>query len=74
MLRPKKTKERVKLSKDSIQKAKKIFSYLRPYRGMFIIGWIFLVITSVIGLLFPLLMGQLLGGASSGESSMSGVA
>ena len=73
MLRPKKTKERVKLSKDSIQKAKKIFSYLRPYRGMFIIGWIFLVITSVIGLLFPLLMGQLLGGASSGESSMSGL-
>jgi len=73
MLRPKKQKERVKVSKDSIQKAKKIFSYLRPYRGMFLIGWLFLVLTSFIGLLFPLLMGQLLGGESSEASSMSGL-
>lgn len=73
MLRPKKQKERVKLTKDSIKKAKKIFSYLRPYRGVFIIGWAFLVLSSFIGLLFPLLMGQLLGGSSSESSSMSGM-
>ncbi len=67
MLRPKKNKEknRQKLSKESIQKAKGIFSYLKPYKGIFIIGWIFLVLSSSAGLLFPYLMGQLLG--KSGE-------
>lgn len=69
MLRPKKNKEksREKLSKESIDKAKGIFSYLKPYRGIFIIGWIFLILSSSAGLLFPYLMGQLLG--KSGEVS-----
>lgn len=74
MLRPKKKKEeRVKLSKESIQKAKKIFSYLQPYRTQFAIGWVFLVCSSSIGLLFPLLMGQLLGAGSKETSSMQGM-
>lgn len=74
MLRPKKQKEkRVKLSKESINKAKKIFSYLRPYRGIFIVGWVFLVLSSSIGLLFPLFLGQLLGAGSEQASSMQGV-
>jgi len=69
MLRPKKEKsKRVKLSKDSIKKARRIFKYLRPYRVMFGIGWVFLVISSVLGLAFPLLMGQLLGGTTEGQS------
>lgn len=72
MFGPKKNKEkRIKLSKDSIQKAKRIFSYIRPYRPAFIIGWIFLFLSSSIGLLFPLLMGQLLGANSEQSSSMS---
>ena len=72
MFRPKKEKEkRVKLSKDSIKKAKKIFSYMRPYRGTFAIGWFFLVLSSVIGLGFPLLMGQLLGSESEAPSSLT---
>ncbi len=74
MFRPKKQKEkRVKLSKESIVKAKKIFSYLRPYRSVFIIGWVFLVLSSSIGLLFPLFMGQLLGAGSDQPSSMQGM-
>ncbi len=74
MLGPKKKKEeRVKLSKESIQKAKKIFSYLKPYRVQFGIGWIFLVFSSSIGLLFPLLMGQLLGAGAEETSSMQGM-
>lgn len=74
MLRPRKEKEkRQKLSKDSIKNAKKFFSYLKPYRTQFIIGWIFLVLSSVITLAFPFLMGQLLGGASDTPSSMQGV-
>ena len=63
MLRPKnKKKGKVKVTKESIKKAKKIFSYLRPYRFTFFIGWIFLVLSSSAGLAFPYLLGQLLGG------------
>jgi len=74
MLRPKKDKsKKVKLTKEEIQKAKKIFSYLKPYRFVFGIGWVFLVLSSSIGLLFPLLMGQLLGADGTQQSSMQGV-
>ncbi len=74
MLRPKRKKEkREKLSKESIAKAKQIFSYLKPYRTTFLIGWIFLVFSSSIGLLFPLLMGQLLGAGSNQPSNMQGI-
>lgn len=64
MLRPKKEKkEKIKLTKEDIQKAKRIFKYLKPYRFSFAIGWLFLVISTTTGLIFPLLLGQLLGGA-----------
>src|SRR5690554_4394279 len=70
MLKPKKKKkEKIKLSKESVQKAKKIFSYLKPYRAYFIVGWFFLVVSSSAGLLFPYLLGQLLG---SGSASSTG--
>jgi len=74
MFRPKKDKEkRVKLSKDGIKKAKQIFKYLKPYTGVYLIGWVFLILSSLIGLLFPLLMGQLLGTGSDQSSSMEGI-
>jgi ABC-type multidrug transport system fused ATPase/permease subunit len=64
MLRPKKEKkEKVKLTKEGIQRAKGIFKYLRPYRASFSIGWVFLILSTTTGLLFPLLLGQLLGSA-----------
>lgn len=74
MLRPKKKekKERIKLSKESVQKAKGIFTYLKPYRSTFIIGWIFLVLSSSAGLFFPFLLGQLLGGNVDEASAFSG--
>lgn len=72
MFGPKKKKEkRIKLSKETIQNAKKIFKYLKPYRGSFTIGWIFLVLSSLIGLVFPLLMGQLLGTEAETPSSLT---
>lgn len=69
-----KTREkREKLSKESIQKAKGVFKYMRPYRGLFTIGWFCLAISTFISFLFPLLMGQLLGSSSNQPSSMAGV-
>ena len=67
MLGPKKKKsEKVKLSKDSYRTARGIFSYLKPYSFVFFIGWIFLFLSTTAGLVFPYLMGKLLG--STGQS------
>lgn len=67
MLRLKKKKDdKVKLSKESYRKAKGIFSYLKPYSFLFFIGWIFLFLSTTAGLIFPYLMGKLLG--STGQS------
>jgi ABC-type multidrug transport system fused ATPase/permease subunit len=66
MFKPRgKQKERVKLSKDSVAKAKRIFGYLRPYRTYFAVGWVFLVLSSSAGLFFPYLLGMLLGGSDA---------
>ncbi|MEX1002010.1 MAG: ABC transporter ATP-binding protein [Crocinitomicaceae bacterium] len=54
-------KDKVKLSKDSYRKAKRIFRYMKPYRFIYSIGWFFLVLSSVTAMIFPALMGQLLG-------------
>jgi ABC-type multidrug transport system fused ATPase/permease subunit len=68
MLRPKKDKTaRVKLTKDSIRKARGIFEFLKPYRGIFLIGWIFLILSTSVGLVFPFMMGQLLGSGSASQ-------
>ena len=64
MLRPKKNKSKVKLTRESYVKARGIFHYLKPYMASYLIGWIFLVLSSSIGLIFPYLMGKLLGGTS----------
>jgi ABC-type multidrug transport system fused ATPase/permease subunit len=69
--RKKEKSEKVKITKDSIKKAKSIFLYLKPYRMYFAIGWLFLVLSSSAGLVFPYLMGQLLGGAGSSNSISS---
>jgi len=74
MLRPKKEKkQKIKLTKEGIQKAKGIFKYLKPYRVSFSIGWIFLVLSTSAGLLFPLLLGQLLGSAGQPASTEEAV-
>jgi ABC-type multidrug transport system fused ATPase/permease subunit len=61
MFGPRKKKEKVNLTKDSYRKAKRIFSYMRPYRFIFMIGWVFLILSSLVSMMFPALMGQLLG-------------
>lgn len=70
MLRPKKKKETISLTKDSVKKARRIFSYMRPYRGVFIIGWFFLLFSSSVGLFFPYLLGQLLGGTDTSGTQL----
>jgi ABC-type multidrug transport system fused ATPase/permease subunit len=65
-MRPKKNKEpKVKLTKDSWRKAARFLKYLKPYAGMYFIGWIFLVLSTSAGLVFPYLMGKLLGSSGA---------
>ncbi|MEN9700404.1 MAG: hypothetical protein RLZZ301_1602 [Bacteroidota bacterium] len=68
MMRPKKSNEaKVKLNRDSYRKASGFFRYLKPYSFVYFIGWIFLVLSTSAGLVFPYLMGKLLG--STGKVS-----
>lgn len=45
-----------------------LLSYLRPYLFSYSIGWVFLVLSTLAGLIFPYLMGGLLGADSGGSS------
>jgi ABC-type multidrug transport system fused ATPase/permease subunit len=72
MLRPKQAKkEKIQLTRDSYTKARKLFSYMKPYRLQYGIGWVFLVLSTSIGLIFPILLGQLLGTGNGTSTSMS---
>lgn len=62
MLRPKKEKtDKPKITKRSWKRAMGFFRYLKPYGFIFGIGWIFLVLSTSAGLIFPYLLGKLLG-------------
>ena len=64
--------EKIKLSKDSYAKAKSFLKYMKPYGFTYSIGWIFLVLSSITAMVFPLLMGQLLGNENGmGSSTVS---
>ncbi|MFK8038409.1 MAG: ABC transporter ATP-binding protein [Crocinitomicaceae bacterium] len=70
MLSRSKKEEKVKLSSESLKKAKNFLSFLKPYRFLYSVGWVFLILSSFTSMLFPLLMGQLLGKDSSEVSSI----
>ncbi len=48
---------------------KNLLYFIRPYLWLYVFGWIFLVLSSSAGLLFPYLMGKLLGSGSTALGS-----
>ncbi|MFK8046707.1 MAG: ABC transporter ATP-binding protein [Crocinitomicaceae bacterium] len=68
MLRRNNKAEKIELSPGAIGKAKSFLSFLKPYRMVYAIGWLFLILSSFTSMLFPLLMGQLLGKDSSEQA------
>lgn len=48
-----------KLNKSSLQRALKIFTYIKPYKYTFIVGLLFLFLSSGTSLAFPMLLGNL---------------
>lgn len=56
-------------SKKPVQSATRIFGHLKPYLPTFLSGFIFLIISSLTAMLFPLLLGKLIGREEAGMPS-----
>ncbi|MEI5984779.1 ABC transporter transmembrane domain-containing protein, partial [Sphingobacterium sp. PU5-4] len=52
-----------KINKETLKKALKIFSYIRPFKWKFVIGMLFLILSSLTMLTFPALMGAMIDAA-----------
>ena len=59
---------KVKLNKENLKKATRIFKFIGPHKWKFFIGMIFLALTGATALIFPKLMGQLMGVAGNSKS------
>ncbi|MCA5003937.1 ABC transporter ATP-binding protein [Sphingobacterium bovistauri] len=59
-----------KINKELLKKALHIFSYLKPYKGKFIIGMIFLIMSSLTMMTFPALLGAMVD-AAQGKQTFS---
>lgn len=57
-------KEKVKLSKDGLKKARILFSYLKEFKYYFFVGMLSLVLSSSIFMIFPIAGGELLNVAT----------
>lgn len=50
-----------KRQKISFKEASRVFRYLKPYSGVFSVGFVFLILSSLTAMLFPYFIGQLIG-------------
>ncbi|MEO5571708.1 MAG: ABC transporter transmembrane domain-containing protein [Bacteroidia bacterium] len=64
---------KVKISKESLQQALILFTYLKPYRGKFILSLVFIAISAFTTSLFPFFLGKMIDAASAG-TALPGVA
>lgn len=53
--------EKEKKGKISFKEASRVFRYLKPYSGIFTVGFVFLILSSLTAMLFPYFIGQLIG-------------
>jgi ABC-type multidrug transport system fused ATPase/permease subunit len=60
---------KAKLTKENLKDVYFIFSFLKPYRGKFIVGLVFLALNSVLSLIFPSILGDLINIAVHGKAS-----
>lgn len=54
-----------KITKSALKKSLRLFKYVKPYKGTFAIGFIFLLLSSVTSMVFPYLTGQLVDSANA---------
>ena len=58
-----KTQQAKRASKKQLQSAQDLFKYIKPYKGYFILGLIFLALSSLIFMVVPAAVGQMLKAA-----------
>ncbi|MCT4581524.1 MAG: ABC transporter transmembrane domain-containing protein [Flavobacteriales bacterium] len=56
-----KDEKKVKLEKGAYKRAMRVFKFISPYKGVFFIGIIFLILSSITSMGFPYLVGELFG-------------
>lgn len=54
-----------KISKEALKKSLRLFKYIKPYMGTFIIGLVFLFLSSLASMVFPYLTGMLVDAADT---------
>ncbi len=60
-------KKRAKFNKATFKKSLKLYKYIKPYRGEFIVGLIFLLLSSAANLAFPKYLGDLVDATNSDQ-------
>ena len=61
--------KKVKISKENLREALVLFTYLKPYRGKFILSLVFIALSAFSTSLFPLFLGKMIDAASPGAGS-----
>jgi len=64
---------KAKLSKENLRQAISLLKYVRPYRGKFILGLLFIALTAISTSMFPLFLGKMIDAASPGAVKMPGI-
>lgn len=59
---------KVKISKESLNQALILFSYLKPYKPKFILSLVFIALSAFTTALFPLFLGKMIDAASPGAT------
>jgi len=59
---------KAKITKENLRQALVLFKYLKPYRGKFILGLVFIALSAFTTSLFPLFLGKMIDAASPGAT------
>jgi ABC-type multidrug transport system fused ATPase/permease subunit len=60
--------QKAKISKENLKQALVLFKYIKPHRGKFILGLVFIAFTAFSTSLFPLFLGKMIDAASPGAT------
>src|SRR5436190_8455637 len=64
--------QKAKITKENLREALVLFKYLKPYRGKFILGLVFIALSAFTTSLFPLFLGKMIDAASGGAANLPG--
>ena len=69
-----KKREKIKLNKGSLKKALRVFKYLKPYKSAYILGLVFLLLSSFASLIFPMFIGEMVDASQKSMDSINNMA